>query len=284
MSFSDYEQSRALGSPAELFEFRWGEGAEEALFFTSADHDLEVGGETYASLPIERDEFEEDGNPDDQAGMGVRLPRDCPLADLYRVQPLDRPMILKLRAVHLDDPARQVTHLWSGRVVDVGWEHPRLIVSGERIATSLNQPGLRMRFARQCQHTHFRRGCWLNRQQWRSECEVVAVSGVTLQLAFLDHGEEVDTESMPADWFLGGFLLLDGVARYLIASGAPSQAGVTVTLNRPLLEIEPEVVLQLFPGCDRLHRTCRDRFGNELNYGGYDYVPPKGPMDGSPIS
>src|SRR3546814_2715916 len=38
--------------------------------------------------------------------------------------------------------------------------------------------------------------------------------------------------------------------------------------------------ISLYPGCDHRRMTCKDKFNNILNYGGFDWIPTKNPMGG----
>lgn len=308
MSFEEFESSRAGGLPVELYEFRYGEGADEIFRFTSADHDLEVGGETYASAYVERDGITDDGNPDDGDGIAIQLAWDNPLGELYRVQPFERTVIARIKVTHLDDPAAQVLSVWSGRVTEIAWEYPRMRLGCERIATSLKRTGVRAKYQRQCRHVLYQVGCRLDREDWHIAVEVTAVEGRLATLRYLTWGPQVPTETvevegeevevldLPGNWFLGGMLVIDGITRVILAqapyspeTGEEDPADVVVTLSRPLADLQeavsaetpPEV--RIYPGCDRTHATCRDRFANHLNYGGFDYIPIKGPFEGNSL-
>ncbi|MDG4870579.1 phage BR0599 family protein, partial [Guyparkeria sp. 1SP6A2] len=47
------------------------------------------------------------------------------------------------------------------------------------------------------------------------------------------------------------------------------------------LEVGQEI--EVYPGCDRTAATCNAKFNNLLNYGGFDFIPPKGPFEGTSI-
>ena len=43
------------------------------------------------------------------------------------------------------------------------------------------------------------------------------------------------------------------------------------------------VPVTLYPGCDHSRVTCISKFDNRPNYGGFDEIPTRNPMDGSSI-
>lgn len=271
MSFSTYEASLANGQPVELYEFRYGPGAGDIIRLTSADEDITVGTDTYTSISIERDSFSEDGDPDDGDTLNLVLPHDSPLADLYRVQPPETTVTAKIRAMHRHDPAQQITAVWSGRVVGVAWEYPEMKVGCERISTSLKRTGVRARYQRQCRHVHYGSGCRLNRVDWEASGEVLAMPTVTqLQVA--------EAAGFADGYFTGGFIDVDGTMRLIIG-----HAGDLLTLSRQLLGLSVGDTVKAYPGCDRSAATCDAKFANIDNYGGFDFIPGKGPFEGSSL-
>ena len=40
---------------------------------------------------------------------------------------------------------------------------------------------------------------------------------------------------------------------------------------------------EAYPGCDHTLATCAAKFGNQLNYGGFPYIPVKNPFTGDAI-
>ncbi|MDX1464128.1 MAG: phage BR0599 family protein [Halomonas sp.] len=271
MSFSDYETSRANGQPVELYEFRYGDAPADIIRLTSADEDIIVGADTYAAIAIERDGFSEDGDPDDSATLSLTLPHANALADLYRIQPPEKTVTVKLRVMHRNDPAQQITALWSGRVVGVAWEYPEMTVALERISTSLKRTGVRARYQRQCRHVHYGAGCRLNRVDFETTGEVLAMPSTTqVQVA--------EAAGFADGYFTGGFIDVAGALRLIIG-----HAGDLLTINRQLDDLAVGATVKAYPGCDRSAATCDAKFANVDNYGGFDFIPGKGPFEGSSL-
>lgn len=274
MSFADYEQSRAQGSPVELYEFRYGDDPGDIFRFTSADHDLVVGGETYTSLAITRDDDTQGEDPDEGREMAITLPRDNALADRYRTHGFERRVTIKVLTLHLDDAGEETQAIYSGRVVDISWPWPTMAISCEPMGTLLAREGGRPRVSRQCPHTVFDRGCGLDRADWEEAATVSAIDGLDVTIAYVD-----GMASFPDGWWLGGvFETADGVMRYIVA-----HTGDVVRLNRALPDLALSDPLLLLPGCDRTKATCRDKFNNRINSMALDYLPPKGPFEGNSL-
>lgn len=96
-------------------------------------------------------------------------------------------------------------------------------------------------------------------------------------------------------YFLGGMLRApDGLLGYIVG-----HSGSQITLQRPLNSLVTAfaeigygrsygsyyggLAVKLYPGCDHIRLTCKNKFGNLDNYGGFDWIPTKNPMGGSSL-
>lgn len=272
MSFSQYEKSYFQGAPIELFEFRYGDDPSEIVRLTSADFDVTREGNKYTSIAMDRDSFEDDGNPDDSQQLNIRISRTNPLEEIMRSKAVDKVVTVKIRATHAEDPAQQVIAVWSGRITGVSWEFPNMVIGCERMSTSLKRTGCRARYQRQCRHVHFLAGCNLSRAAY----EVTGTVQSTYQ-----NGLEItipEIEQYTIGYFAGGILESGGTMRYILSSSAS-----TLMINRSVLGLKVGDPVKVYPGCDRSSKTCNEKFNNIENYGGFDYIPITGPFEGNSI-
>ena len=272
MSYSDFETSYFSGAPAELYEFRYGDSEDETIRLTSADVDLSREGHVYTSIAMDRDSFEDDGNPDDSQQLNIRIARNNPLAEVIRAKALDKAITVKIRVTHAEDPAEQVMALWSGRVTGVAWEFPKMVVGCERMSTSLKRTGCRARYQRQCRYVHFLAGCNLDRTAYEVTGVVSGVYQNGLELMI------PEIEGKPDNYFTGGVIEVAGTMRYILSTTISY-----VSINRRILGLTEGMAVKVYPGCDRSAQTCLDKFNNIENYGGFDYIPIKGPFEGNSI-
>src|SRR5688572_3840577 len=116
MTYDARETSAAAGAPVELYTFARG---TTLWRFTSADRDQEPpDGETYLAAVIKRPAIEQ-GSEMNRSGLKLTVPRDFPIAELYRVSPPSDVVAMTLRRFHRADA--EVAVLWTGRVVNVAW-------------------------------------------------------------------------------------------------------------------------------------------------------------------
>lgn len=107
---------------------------------------------------------------------------------------------------------------------------------------------------------------------------MAAISGRSLTVAAAN--------AYPAGYFSGGMVKApDGSYSYVT-----EHSGSTLTMNRISSSIASAFAdtgtntdVTLYPGCPHDYVTCRDRFSNDDNYGGFDYIPDRNPMGGSSI-
>lgn len=111
-------------------------------------------------------------------------------------------------------------------------------------------------------------GVDLGDTRWHRDGTLVA-SGEGWAVARL--GEDVD-----AALFARGRLAVAGETVFLAGvSIAETPGDWRLVLAEPdrRLEAQPDAALRILVGCDRSFATCRDRFGNALNFRGFPHMP-----------
>ena len=84
----------------------------------------------------------------------------------------------------------------------------------------------------------------------------------------------------PDGYYTGGMIVApDGSARFITA-----HSGDTVTMARPLASLAGGQTVAIYPGCDHLKETCKNKFNNLDNFGGFPWIPAKNPYSGSSIA
>lgn len=268
MTYSARETSLASGAPVELYTFARG---TTLWRYTSADRDQEEGGNTYLAAVIKRPAIEQ-GSEMNRSGLKLTVPRDFPIAELYRVSPPGDVVAMTLRRFHRGDS--EVATLWTGRVVNVAWTQDlaQANITLEPIYTSLRRAGLRRMYGPQCPHVLYGPLC---------RAPAVAIPG-TLTAAT---GFTVTADAwaaLPVGWLDGGYIEWPeggGTERRMIVA----QPSGTLTLDRPALTLAPGAVVDAFAGCEHNLTDCDAKHDNTPNYGGTPFIPTKNPFGGDPI-
>lgn len=277
MTYLSKEQSSYGGQPIELLEIRYGEGEDEAVYTTSGDEDVTVGGRLYQAFTTERDGFDDEGNPDDAKQLNIKVPRDHPFILEFDNREFPHMVSVRVKRAHLNDPDLGLFNIWSGRLVGVSYEHPWMTLGCEQVATSLARTGCRIRYMRQCPHTLYMPRCWVDKEAHKLETAVWSVleGGSVVALSHLPQG---------VGRFIGGIFQFGNLSRHIVHEELYGhQQQWRVYLSRPLIGLASTDRVVLYPGCDRTAATCNAKFNNLLNYGGFDFIPPKGPFEGVSI-
>jgi uncharacterized phage protein (TIGR02218 family) len=269
MAFDTIERSEQSAAPVELYEFYLG---DSTWFYTSAEQDVVVGGNTYLSDPISRTQValsvEEARN-----AIQLTVRRNNPVADLFRVYPPQESVSLIMKRYHRGDA--EVGTLWVGRVLSVAWNNTATaIMNCEPASISTNRNGLGRYYQVPCPFALYGSDCTVNRATHAYAATVASFTGATVTLGAIDgapypggYVERANGDSPPL------------YERRLITS----VAGAVLTLNRPFSELAISDALTLYPGCDHTITTCDTTFNNKLNYGGFPHMPKKNPFDGPPV-
>lgn len=268
MTYSTYENSLDSGTPIELYEFV--QGSNRWNYISGADSIVRLG-QTYTPMPVSRDRIKQTSDIFKDS-LKLSFPRDDPFASQFLgFAPEDVTTVTVLRG-HVGDPDNEFIVYWKGRVVGAKASGNEINVECESVFTSIKRPGLRARFEYGCRRTLYLKGCNVNRELYKHEGEVlsianglvVAVGGAALQ---------------PAGFYTGGMLVApDGTPRFITA-----HSGDQVTMARPLPGLVGGMTVALYPGCDHLLGTCKNKFNNLDNFGGFPFIPGRNPFDGSSI-
>lgn len=267
MSYTATENSATQGRPVELYRFALG---PQRWTFTSGQTAVVYLSETYAPAPIRRSGIEQ-GNEINRSGLEITLPRDNPLAALFISSPPEGVVSVTLYRFHASDTATETIVLWKGRVGGARLSGSELVLKCEPVATSLKRPGLRARYQLICRHALYSAGCGALAATYRVDGTVAAVSGTAIQVAA--------AASQPDGYFVAGMLTTANAGSRMIVG----HSGINLTLVAPMPGLTAGMDVQLYAGCDHSVATCRDRFSNLANFGGFPFIPVKNPFTGDAI-
>ena len=259
--------------PIELYRF-----VQDGVIrtFTSADSDVSYNAETYSAIPIGRTNIESKNelskaNIDVKMGINNAVVRGW-MANTNESQ-------LGLTVFQQSDIGTNV--IWKGRLAGIKPKIADVFFTFESIFTSLRRPGLRARFQRNCRHALYRgtvTGCRLNKADFGLVRQATAISadGLTVTIP--------TAASDPAgDYFTGMLGAADGTLRFVT-----THSGATIVLSRVIPSLSAALAtgpvnVTLYPGCDRSHTRCKNRFNNLNNNGAFRFIPIRNPFDGSSI-
>lgn len=270
MTFNTYERAIQLGRPVELYVF---ENGLDVYRYTSADHDVTHDGKTYTAYPIQRGAIEvtmERG----RNNLQIKGPRTLPVSDVFRVQPPSDVVTLTVYRFHEIDPDSELIVMWMGRVLSVRWDSALTItLQCEPVTYSLERPGLRRLFQRQCPHVLYGGKCGLDRDDWAEPATLIGVDGLTVT--------SVEFDALADNYLSGGYIEFTTESGNTDRRFITAHTGAAITINFTSSDLAVGMSVTAYPGCDHTTATCNSKFGNSANYGGFPYIPVKNPMEGS---
>lgn len=250
--------------------------------FTNADRDITEGGQPFVSVPIGRDDFESSGDIT-KANLPIFIDRLNSLSQEFLAYVGEA--ITSVTVWKWDPDAGAFAVEWKGRVSTDKIDGNEVTLECESVFTSLRRPGLRARFQKTCRHALYDGGCKVNRELYAVEALWQVAQGSLLQ---------VDAAAGYADgWFTAGMVKApDGTLRFILR-----HVGSLLTLSRPIETLNEFTdgygnnygnnygasTVVLYPGCDKLLSTCKNKFNNLNNYGGFPWIPTKNPFGGSSL-
>jgi len=265
MTYSASEKSTFDGAPIEMYEFTRGSSRWR---YTSDAEDIVLASSVYKAITMERGNLESSSEIG-RANLKVEVPRDLDFVSQYLVYPPSEVCTLTLKRNHRGAPEDEAVVIWMGRLLNLDWRTTTVVLDCEPVYTSITRMGLRKQYSRTCSHVLYGEGCRLNNTVWQTDGSVLAILANHIQVGVAG--------TFPEDYFSGGYaewdfegrkekkMILKHVDEDLDLAGWPT--GLTGGAN-----------ITLFPGCDHTLSTCKNKFNNTPNYGGFPFIPGKNPF------
>lgn len=195
-----------------------------------------------------------------QDGIKITLPVSHALAQLYLTATPDLDSDITL--YRQDNSGTYVA--WKGGVGSVTATESEATIEGESLFKQFQRNGLRARYQKNCRHALYSGGCTLVRSAFGVAGTCTAFSGNTITVT--------EASAQPDGYYLGGMVQSsNGKLRTIVG-----HAGALLTLFWPIPGFATGAVT-LYPGCDRTLATCKTRFANQANYGGFPWIPSQNP-------
>lgn len=260
MTFNLKEISPADGQPTELYEFAIG---SEVFNYTSSEDEIVVGAITYTPVEIERTNITL-GSETRRDVLSVTMPSSVAPASRYiQIVPGQRGSLTIKRQHRTDTPTPETIVIFKGIVRAVGFTDNGLTaeLSVVPITTGLGREVPRFTFQGLCNHVLYDSRCKVLQSTFQTTATVTVEVGNVFTIPGLS--AEVD------GFFTGGFVQLGTTDFRLILS----HTGDDVTLLLPFPESIVGVSVDVFAGCDHTLATCKTKFNNVIEYGGFAFVP-----------
>ncbi len=278
------ESAEQIGKFVELIDITYQLVAHR---ITTADHDVSYLGVLYTATPAHRSHVGTPSVTDDSAEMELTLPIDHAFVRRYLqmlIPPL-RPMVT-VRRLYL--PTEDIEFLWTGDITSMAVDDdnteatfrcpPRASEAARRLLPTLA-------VSRSCPYFLYGPGCNVSRSASVGGL-AHRVSATAIYVNGRDVRVDLGSVSRGGTWSeLGELVVTSGTGngdrmsirkQTDLSPGFSSVADLSMQLPIPGLKNGDSV--DVYAGCDHTIDTCRVKFENKDNFGGYPQLPDENPF------
>jgi hypothetical protein len=269
VDFATLEASR-LSRPAEIYRFDFG---AEIFRFTSAAQDIVFGGATYTAVEMKRSDPQD--NPAERRNNRLTVQinnAERPFSDYVGIQPAV-PLTCTISRIQLDEaatasplsspqpPTAVITALvlFQGYVTSVAFKGRNATVQMNPNTEQFYREIPRFKYHAQCNHVLYDTFCTLDRNSF---AQSGLVNGID--------GNVISVSGFTGTAFIGGYVQNASGTDYRMILDHSADA---LTLLLPFADSVLGTTVKAFQGCDHTVQTCKTKFNNVINFGGYPYVP-----------
>lgn len=276
MTYSAIEGTVDQGEPFFLYLFDDGTTktrlTSDASDF-SGDPEALGSAQTWTASAIAHSELGIPGNVD-RDYVNLTFPLSDSFAQTFR-QASAATQILTIWRAHHSDTDGEFEVAWKGRVIGGKEQDRTIVLRAESVFTSMRQSGCRARWQRRCRHALYFGGCGLAIADFQVSGTVSAMASDTV-LTISAAASEAD------GWYRLGIVEYDGKFGWI-----KDHTGDQITLVTPIdglaaaFAISGSESVSIARGCDRQLNTCTNKFSNNVNHGGFPWLPQKNPFSES---
>ena len=270
MSLSVRDQSIESGQPIHLYEF-----ALDSIVwrYAAASEDVERDGHKWRAVSISHDGINQTGDASADA-LTISASSTIGPVTAHMGTPPAQAIQVRIRETHHGETDSAVVYVGEIAQVDFGAPGEARIVC-ETLSASMRRDGLRLPWQRTCPYALYDPlTCRIDKASWAVQMVVLSVEGRQITVSTVDGKAD--------SWFDGGFLEWNDPVRGKEFKTIESQVGTTMVIFGMPDGLHAGLEVTAYPGCTRDVAGC-NKFGNRVNYGGFDAMPGRSPFDGNPI-
>lgn len=265
MSYEDTDDSVASSAPVEGYKFI---GSFKTYLYTSADEKILINGENYLPIAIKRANVKAGTQEDDTLSLNLDLPFDIDVVRDYAYA--QTPPKLTLELYRQQQDTGEFVLYWTGIVRGFSVTDRTASIQVPSIfSLALKGEIPNVYFQSPCNHVLYDGRCGILRSDNRVQTTVQATSPLEITL---------DTEPAAAHILAAGEIvnLRTGERRLILDNN-----GSLIDIGYPFVDMLVGDEVEVVKGCDHSLQTCKDKFDNVINFGGFPYIPADNPFNGS---
>jgi uncharacterized phage protein (TIGR02218 family) len=268
----EYTEAETGERPVYLYHFYGDFGGTQVHWrFTSYWETLTADGETWTTHPMTHGGLTRTLKGDREQTTVEAVADGAHPLSLFVPFTLPVPLWVVIYEATLDD-IDTLSVLFTGQVEKVQPQGPRLIATVSSLLDVLSRKVPRFVIGPRCNYALFEsHTCKVNRATFEKTVTIDAINGRTITVS------GAGLSGIATDWFSEGWIEVgtgaDFEIRTIVKDTQTDTTEHELLLNYPLNHAAVTDSLKLLPGDDRRLETCTDKFSNEGNFGGHQFVP-----------
>lgn len=280
MSYVGQEGSVESGKPVELYLFVNEGLVTEQFAYTSATQNATHNSIIYVPRIIERSKISiERAEPGSDKGLELTMPATDALVLRYTTSVPPKRDLVTIYRRHANDGATPETiTYYRGYISSVSFQGHIAKVRIAPLASILSRNIPKRIYRGLCTHVLYDSECKVSSTDpnFAFSVSITAIStdGLTLTVSGTGIGGRA------ANYYDGGMLRRGSIDRRMVLDFVDTGGNTgTCKLLLPFPSLEVGESMTLLAGCDHAIATCRTKFANEVNYGGFPWVPTRNPFN-----
>lgn len=265
-TYDELEGSVSESAPVEAYEFV---GTFQTYRYTSSDQAVNIGGNDYLPIAISRSQLKAGTHEDDNLSLDLELPFDIPVVRDYAFA--ETPPKLEL-TVYRQQPTATGTNFviyWKGVVRGFTVNDRKAKIQVPSVFSLALQGELpNVYYQTPCNHTLYSSRCGIAGATHSFAGTVQAVLGTAITLT----GTPTTADNLAAGEIVND---RNGERRMVL-----SNTGNAIEIGYAFVDLIVGDTVTLYKGCNHSFETCRVKFDNVINFGGFPYIPADNPFAG----
>ena len=250
------------------------DSGEQKYFYTNASRDILYDDNLYLAVPIRHDTLENDAEEVTKGKCDITVSNQTDYVQRL-LQQYDAYLTnLKIMRYYL--ATGDVETEFAGTLSTMEFSVKDAKLSFVNIIYDTQRGAMRLIYQRQCPFALYGEQCKASRYDHAHYYDK------TLWTRLDDYRLQCDAD-LP-DHIEGGIIQMPNAACFFIRLTDYSERIITV--SRPVYQsyLDADGSVAIFEGCDRTIQTCRERFYNDDNYGGFTLLPLENPTERNPLA
>lgn len=270
-AYLDAEASPEDSAPRELYEIK--QNLVTTYYVTSCSRDVDYGGHTYVASPSARSEIVASPiGASNYTQLTIALPATHPLVQRYlALSSPPRQILVTVRRLQAQIGVAEMIATGIVASMAISGEVAKFMVE-TRFGRARRRKLPTITAGKLCQHVVYDANCRLERSTF-----TIGDDGPPLTIVTAN-GRNVTISTIggqPDHWAKFGELVHVATGENMMVL---EQVGTAITMQAPIPELNAGELVTLSAGCAHDISTCRNKFSNQVNFGGFPQMPTKNPF------